>query len=394
MSATDDLQARSRDEVRAFVDQEIVPFAGAWDREGRTPPEIVTALARRGYLDTAPREGRLREASGLLALHEEIGRGCSSLRSLLTVHGMVTHVLWRWGSSALASAWLPRLAHGETIAAFALSEPDVGSDLSAVTTDAAVDGDSYVLHGHKKWITYGQVAGVFLVVARSARGPLVLLVERDTPGLTITPMRGITGTRASMLAELRFDGCRVPASSRIGGAGFGVPVALSALELGRLSVAAGCVGIIQACLEAATGYANARTQFGRAIGEHQLVQRMIADMAADVRAARLLCERAAALHDARTPGAAHEIFIAKYFASTAATRAAANAVQIHGANGCTDAYPVDRYLRDARVMEIIEGSTQVLQSEIGRAELAASADHGPSEPPDAAPTGASCAVGL
>jgi alkylation response protein AidB-like acyl-CoA dehydrogenase len=364
---------RTREAYRAFVDREIVPFAGAWDRDGRTPPAIVEALASRGYLDTAPRDGGPREATALVPLHEEIGRGCSSLRSLLTVHGMVTHVLWRWGTRAQAEPWLPRLARGETIAAFALSEREAGSDAAAVTTEAALDGDSYVLQGHKKWITYGQIAGVFLVVARSARGPLVLLVERDTPGLAVTPLQGITGTRASLLAQLHFDGCRVPVSARIGGAGFGLGIALSALELGRLSVAAGCAGIIQACLEASTRYASVRRQFGAPIGEHQLVQRLIADMATDARAARLLCERAATLHDARDPGAAHEIFIAKYFASTAATRAAASAVQIHGANGCTDAYPVDRFLRDARVMEIIEGSTQVLQAEIGRGELAASA---------------------
>ena len=389
MNDADDVLAQSRAELRAFVDREIIPFAGAWDRDGRTPPEVVRTLASHGYLDTAPRDGSPRVASALVPLHEEVGRGCSSVRSLLTVHGMVTHALSRWGTRAQAEHWLPRLARGDAVAAFALSEPGAGSDASAVSLEAELDGESYVLQGHKQWITYGQIAGVFLVIARSARGPLALLVERDTPGLTVTPMHGITGTRASMLAALHFERCRVPVSARVGGAGFGLGIALSALELGRLSVASGCVGIIQACLDASTRYANDRKQFGSAIGQHQLVQRMIADIAVDVRAARLLCERAATLHDARDPGAAHEIFIAKYFASTAAVRAAASAVQIHGANGCTDAYPVDRYLRDARVMEIIEGSTQVLQSEIGRTELAASANDAIGESPDASSTSVS-----
>ena len=371
MSSAEDSAPWTREAIRAFVDREIVPFAGAWDRDARTPPEIVHALAMRGYLDTARPDVGAGYAARLVLLHEETGRGCSSVRSLLTVHGMVSHALWRWGSRAQQAQWLPRLARGESIGAFALSESDVGSDASAVTTEATLDGDSYIVQGHKQWITYGQVAGVFLVVVRSAGGPLALLVERDTPGLTVTPRHGITGTRASMLATLQFDRCRVPVQARVGGPGFGIGIALSALEIGRLSVAAGCVGIIQACLDASVRYAAERRQFGVAIGEHQLVQRMIADMATDVRAARLLCERAAVLHDARDPRAPHEIFIAKYFASTAASRAAASAMQIHGANGCTEQHPVNRYVRDARVMEIVEGTTQVLQSEIGRVELTA-----------------------
>lgn len=364
----------TREALRGFVEREVAPHAGEWDRAERVPPEAIRRVAEAGYLGAlVPREhgGAGVDTAAFAVLNEELGRGCSSLRSLLTVHSMAACAIRRWGSREQREHWLPRLAAGEAIGAFALSEPGVGSDASAVETEAVPDGDGYVLHGRKRWTTFGQVADLFLVVARSEGKPIALLVERGAPGLTVTPIRGVTGTRASLLAELHLDGCRVERRARLGGPGFGLGVALSALEMGRLSVAAGSVGIIQACLEASVRYARERIQFGRPIGEHQLVRRMVTNMAAEVRAARLLCERAARLYDAGDPAASSEIFIAKYYASTAATRAAADAVQIHGANGCTEAYPVERYLRDARVMEIIEGSTQIMQLTIARHEIEA-----------------------
>jgi len=237
-----------------------------------------------------------------------------------------------------------------------------------VETTATQDGDGYVLHGTKKWTTYGQIADVFLLFAKLEGKPVAFLVERDSPGFASAPLE-VAGTRASMLAELRLDGCRVPSEARLGGAGFGLAIAVATLEVGRYSVACGSAGIVRACLDASLAYAAGRRQFGAAIGEHQLVQRMIAGMAADWRAAHWLCMRAGWLRDQGDPSAAHETFVAKYFASTAATRAALDAVQIHGANGLTDSYPVERYLRDSRVMEIIEGSTQIQQVTIARNEL-------------------------
>lgn len=367
-------QEAARAEFAAYVDRHVAPHAGAWDRAAATPREAVESLAATGWLGAvvpAEHGGAGMDWVTFALLNEELGRGCSSIRSLLTVHSMASFAVLRWGSRAQKERWLPRLARGEAIGAFALSEPNVGSDAAAVETTATPDGDHYILEGRKKWTTYGQIADVFLLFAKSEGKPVAFLVERGTPGLEVRPLHGVTGTRASMLAELHLDGCRVPKESRIAGPGFGLAVAVAVLEVGRLSVGAGSVGIVRACLDASLAYASSRTQFGAAIGEHQLVQRMITEMATDWRAARLLCLRAAALRDAGDPSAAAEAFVAKYFASRAATRAALDAVQIHGANGITEDYPLERYLRDSRVMEIIEGSTQIQQVTIARNELQA-----------------------
>jgi glutaryl-CoA dehydrogenase (non-decarboxylating) len=366
-------QRAAREEFRAFVAAEIAPHAGRWDREAAIPRELVDRLRERRYLGSnVPAEyggpGRDNITYGLLT--EEIGRGCSSVRSLLTVHDMVAHVIGRWGSPGQRERYLPALARGEILGAFGLSEPNAGSDAKSVETVARDDGDAWVLDGRKKWTTFGQIAGLFLVLAKVDDKATAFLVERETPGVTVKPLTGITGTRASLLAEIFFEGCRVPKENLIGKPGFGVSAVMStALDHGRYSVAWGAVGLAQACLDASRAYAAERRQFGVPIAEHQLVRRMLTNMIAEVRAARLLCLRAGWLRDTRDPGATGEIWVAKYFASTMATRAALDAVQIHGANGCSEEYPVERYLRDSRVLEIIEGSTQIQQITIPLFEL-------------------------
>jgi hypothetical protein len=369
-------QEAARAEFAAYADQHVAPHAGEWDRAARTPPEAIRRLADTGWLGAVlPREhgGAGMDWVTFGLLNQELGRACSSLRSLVTVHSMASHAVLRWAGRAQKERWLGPLARGQAIGAFALSEPSVGSDAAAVETTATADGDGYLLHGTKKWTTYGQIADVYLLFAKAEGKPVAFLLERGTPGLEVAPLHGVTGTRASMLAELRLDGCRVPKEARLGGVGFGLGIAVATLEVGRYSVACGSAGIIRACLDASLAYAAGRRQYGAAIGEHQLVQRMLANMAAEWRAAHWLCLRAGWLRDQGDPAAAHETFVAKYFAATAATRAALDAVQIHGANGVTEAYPVERYLRDSRVMEIIEGSTQIQQVAIARAELEAAA---------------------
>lgn len=361
-------QEAARRGFAAWVDREVAPFAGAWDREGRTPRPVVDGMAAEGWLGAVvPPEfgGTGMDAVTFGLLNEELGRGCSSIRSLLTVHSMACHSVVRWGSRAQKEAWLPRMARGELIGAFGLSEPNVGSDAGAIETTARLDGDAYVLDGTKKWTTYGQIADVLLCFGKADGKPLALLVDLRAPGVTVAPLE-VAGTRASMLAEIAFDGVRVPKENRLAGPGFGLAVALSVLELGRYSVAFGSVGIVRACLDASAAYAATRVQGGSVIAQHQLVQAQLAEMATDYRAARLMCLHAGWLRDQGDAHAGREVFHAKYFASLAATRAALAAVQVHGANGLTDAYPVERYLRDSRVMEIIEGSTQIQQVTLGR----------------------------
>ncbi|MET8578125.1 acyl-CoA dehydrogenase family protein [Streptomyces sp. NPDC005012] len=365
-------QRQAAKEFRAFAEHRVAPHADTWHRAQRTPPEIVRLLADEGLLGLpVPRAygGGGCDAVTLGLLAAELGRACSSVRSLLTVHTMVAHAIARWGSRELKETWLPRLARGETVAALAVSEPDAGSDAAGVTTRVERDGDTWTVDGRKRWITYGETADLFLVVGRGEEGPTALLVERDTPGLSTTLIEDMIGIRASMTADVRLDGCRVPAGNLLARPGLGVShVVGAALDLGRYTVGWGCVGILDACLEASVDYAGRRRQFGALIKEHQLVRRMISDMYTNARAARLLCLEAGRLRDERDPGALAATSTAKYFAATAAGRAAADAVQIHGANGCSSDYPVQRLLGDSRVMEIIEGSAQLHQ--VGLAEYA------------------------
>ncbi|HAZ44665.1 MAG TPA: acyl-CoA dehydrogenase [Cyanobacteria bacterium UBA11369] len=360
-----DAQKNAQTTFRTFVNEEIVPLANQCDREERTPPQLIEKLAQRGYLGALlPKEsgGGGMDAIAYGLLSEEIGRGCSSLRSLITVHNMVAHALLKWGSQFQKEFWIPKLASGEAIAAFALSEANVGSDAKNVETTATRCGDSYILNGQKKWITYGQIADVFLVFAQSESKPSAFLVEKNTPGLSIKPIFGMLGARASMLAELHLNDCRIPLTNLVGREGFGFShVASTALDCGRYSVAWGCVGIIQACLEACLQYTSQRKQFGVYLKDHQLIRQAIAEMIVNVKAARLLCYQAGYLRNLGDPKSIMETSIAKYFASTRATKVANDAVQIHGANGCSSDYSVQRYLRDAKIMEIIEGSTQIQQ---------------------------------
>ncbi|WP_437621824.1 acyl-CoA dehydrogenase family protein [Sorangium sp. So ce1151] len=352
-------------EFQQFVDQHVVPFADEFHRTQRTPPEVVRTLSERGYLGLSiPKQfgGGGRDAITLGLLAGALGRGCSSLRSLLTVHTMVAHAIWRWGTQAQKEAWLPKLASGTRLGALALSEPNAGSDAKSVATRISEDGESFVLDGHKTWTTYGEIATLFLLIGRTQEGPTALLVERETAGLRTELITDLIGVRASMTASVRLDGCRVPKENLLGRRALGVShVASAALDLGRYTVAWGCVGILDACLQASVAYTNQRKQFDVLLKEHQLVRCMVSDMLTDFRAAKLLCLEAGRLRDAKDPGALEAASIAKYFASTAAMRAASNAVQIYGANGCSGDYPLQRYLGDAKVMEIIEGSTQIQQ---------------------------------
>lgn len=358
-------QKEAQAAFRSFVNAEIVPIADEYEQQERLPPELIKKLAAQGYLGAVlPQKygggGVTMLVNGLL--NEEMGRGCSSARSLLTVHGMVAQAILKWGSKQQRDGWLPRLASGEALAAFALTEPQTGSDAQSMTASATATDDSYVLNGQKKWISFGQIADVFLIFAQCEGRATAFLLEREIAGLVVKPISGLLGLRASMVAELHLENCRIPRANVVGREGFGFShVAATALDFGRYAVAWGCVGIGQACLEASLRYANERQQFGVYLRQNQLIQRMITEMITNVKAARLLCCRAGYLKDTGSPAALMETSIAKYFASRMAASAASDAVQIHGANGCSRDYPVQRYFRDAKIMEIIEGSTQMHQ---------------------------------
>jgi glutaryl-CoA dehydrogenase (non-decarboxylating) len=362
-------------EFRDFADREVEPRAERHDRTGEFSPELVRSLAAAGYLGMAAPASPGAPAPDPMAfglLCQELGRCCASTHSLVTVHGMALSALLRWGTPAQRDDWGARLAAGDAVIAFALSEPGAGSDAASLTTAAVRTDDGYELSGVKKWISFGQVADVFLLFARLDDAITAFLVERDAPGLEIVPITGLSGCRGAMLAELRLDACRVPAAGLVGRPGTGWQyVAATALDTGRYSVAWGCVGLAQACLDGSVHRAGDREQFGRPLAEHPLIQAMIADMVAGVDAARLLCYRAGWLRSTGDPEAVMATSIAKYFASRTANRVASDAVQIHGAEGFIDASPVQRHWRDAKIMEVIEGSTQIQQMVIARAAVRA-----------------------
>jgi glutaryl-CoA dehydrogenase (non-decarboxylating) len=359
-------QERAQASFHELVQARVAPFADAWDREERLPAEAVAELAAAGHLGAlVPAEfgGTGMDAFTLGLLCEAIGGGCASLRSVLTVHSMVAHAIARWGSGEQRSRWLPRLASGQLVGAFALTESGAGSDAAALATTARRECGDFVLDGEKRWTTYGQRAGLFLVFARCEDRLAAFVVERSAPGLTVEPVTGLLGTRASMVATIGLRDCRVPATALLGRVGFGLStVGASALDVGRFTVAWGCVGMIQACLDASTGHASRREQFGRRLRDQPLVQRLIAGMAASATASRLLCWEAARQRQARDPRSVTAACMAKYFASRAAFQSASDAVQVHGAAGCGPDSPPQRHLRDAKVMEIIEGSTQLQET--------------------------------
>jgi alkylation response protein AidB-like acyl-CoA dehydrogenase len=363
-----------RDSAREFCEREIVPHSRDWDRAEQLDRGLVPKLAAAGYLGATIAEeygGMGLDTVSYCLLMEELGRADSSVRGIVSVNlGLVGKTIAKWGTDAQKREWLPQLASGDALGCYALTEPGSGSDPARLLTRAERDGDDWVLSGSKIFITLGGWAGVALVFARSgeegARGLTCFLVPTDTNGYSASPIKGKLGLRAQDTAEVFLDLVRVPDSSRLGAAGDGFKVAMSALDNGRISLAAGCVGIAQGCLDACVKYAGERRQFGKAISSFQLVQELLADMAVELDAARLLTWRAALLADA---GERHtlESSVAKYFASEASVRAANAAVQIHGGYGYVDEYPVGKYLRDARVTTLYEGTSQIQKLIIGRA---------------------------
>ncbi len=351
---------------RQWVEQHVVPVADANDNREQTPPDLIAKLAAPGYLGALVAkeyggEGMDALTWGLLC--EEVGRGSASLLSLLTVHGMVIQSIAKWGTAAQRARWLPVLATGETIGAFGLTEPNVGSDAKSIQSIAVAQPDgSYVLNAEKRWISFGASANLILVIAKVNEKPTGFLVERNMPGFSSEPIYGMLGFRSANIARLIMRDVIIPPENLVGKVGFGFShIAGTALDHGRYCVGWGCVGLAQAALDASLSYSGERYQFDVTLNKHQLIQEMLAEMIVNVKAARMLNYHSAFLKDRGDPSLIMETSMAKYFASRVAAQVTNAAVQIHGANGCSSDYPVQRYYRDAKIMEIIEGSNQMQQ---------------------------------
>ncbi|HFC12464.1 MAG TPA: acyl-CoA dehydrogenase, partial [Anaerolineae bacterium] len=294
---------------------------------------------------------------------ELFGKACTATRSLLTVHSsLVGETLLRFGTAEQIATWLPQLAQGTKIAAFALSEPDIGSDAKNIKTTWHEEGDYYVLNGAKKWITFGHIADVFIIIASNQGKSTAFIVERAFPGLETKRVEGLMAGRATYLAEIQLQNVKVPKGNVLGRLNHGFSYVVStALDFGRYSIAWAGVGIAQEALDAMVTYSRKRKQFNQTLRNFQLIRGMIGDAVTKVHAARALCLRAGELRIQKNLDASVETSMAKYFASKVAVAVANDALQVHGANGFTNKYPVERLYREAKVLEIIEGSSQIQQ---------------------------------
>lgn len=370
-----DVQQEVQSLARDFAQRRVAPIARKMDERGAMPLVLVREMGELGLLGgplPKPYGGSEWDALSLALCFEELGRVDSSVRGFMTVHtSLVSQCILAWGTEEQKRAYLPALARGELIGCYCLTEPNAGSDAASMESTATEDGDAYILNGEKIWITNGGIAQLAIVFAsrdKSARhkGICAFLVETDTPGFIREKMPGQElGHRASDHAHIHLENCRVPKSALLGAPGEGFKVAMSALDHGRLGVAAGALGVAQACLDACVDFARTRRQFGQRIGDFEMIQAVIANMAADVDAARLLVYRAAWLKD-QGQRATRGTSIAKLFATEAAVRAASEAVLLHGGRGYSNEYPVERYYRDIKGLQIYEGTSHIQRIVIAR----------------------------
>jgi len=368
-------QQHIQTQAREFAVQEVAPLAREADETGQFPMHLIPRMGELGFL-TGPIEPEY-GSSGMdyisfALVYEELGRIDSSVRGFLSVHaGLVSLCIRDWGTEEQKQLYLPKLATGESIGCYCLTEPNAGSDAASMETTVREEDDTYVLNGEKIWITNGGIADVALVFAsrdREARhrGICAFIVDTNTPGFRREPMPGQElGHRASDHARIIFEECRIPKTALLGELGGGFKVAMSALDHGRLGVAAGALGVAQACLDACVEFARNRRQFGQRIGDFQMIQATIANITADVEASRLLVYRAAWMKQ-QGMRTTRETSIAKLFATEAAVKAASEAVLLHGGRGYSNEYPVERFYRDIKGLQIYEGTSHIQRIVIAR----------------------------
>jgi len=353
--------------VREFAATEVAPIAAEIDRDHRFPEELIPKLAKLSLLGVPyPEEvgGAGADNVSYVIVLEELARVCGSTPVIVSGHtSLGTWPIFEFGSPAQKEKYLNKLTTGAMLGAFALTEPGAGTDAAAGRTTAVLDGDEYVLNGSKIFITNGGYAGIYIVTAMTdpaagTRGISAFIVEKDTPGFSVGEKEHKMGIKASSTTPLYFSDCRVPKDALLGQEGKGFKIAMAALDGGRIGIGAQALGIAQGALDASLAYAKERVQFGKPIAALQAIQWMIADMATEIDAARLLVYRAAWNKDHGLPyGTAAAM--AKLFASEAATRVADRAIQIHGGYGYTESYPVERAYRDAKITELYEGTSEV-----------------------------------
>jgi butyryl-CoA dehydrogenase len=368
-------QCLLRDSLREFVLREVLPEAGELDRASLFPARAVRRLAEMGLLGMSIPEaygGAGLDALGAALAIEEIARGSASLAVTVSVTNSVcAGPIARYGSEEQRRRYLPRLASGEILGGFSLTEPDSGSDAAHLRTRARREGDEYLLSGDKAWVTNVVEGQVFVLVAatdpsQGARGLTAFLVEKSFPGFTFGKVEDKMGLRSSLTGSILLQECRVPAANRLGEEGQGFKIAMTTLDGARIGIAAQAVGIARGALEESIAFSRQRKAFGQPINQFQAIQFMLADMSTAIEAARLLVHRAARLRDLGNASFTREASMAKLFASEMVNRVAYQAVQIHGACGYSREYPVERYYRDARVTTIYEGTSEIQRLVIAR----------------------------
>ena len=361
--------------AREFTDKELIERTKINARNHHFDLDLVAKIAAQGYLGAiVPQQygGAGLDYRGYGLIVEEIGRGDSAIRTVISVQtSLVCSAILKWGTEEQRMAYLPKLCSGEWLGCFGLTEPDTGSDAANQKTRATRNGSGWKINGAKMWISMGDYAKVALIFAQTDpslghKGLACFLVDTDQPGFKAQPIEHKMGLHASDTASIALDDVEVSDEQMLGQVGEGFKVAMSALDSGRYSVAAGCVGICQGCVEESVRYAKEREQFGRPIASFQLVQAMIADMVLKTDASRMLVWRAGYLKDSGQPNTT-ETSIAKLYATEAAVHCANTAIQVHGGSGYVDDHPVERYFRDARVTTLYEGTSQIQKLIIGRA---------------------------
>ncbi|MFQ6070319.1 MAG: acyl-CoA dehydrogenase family protein [Candidatus Aminicenantales bacterium] len=370
-------QLMIQETIRKFAREEIAPVASENDKKGRFPREIFKKLAELGFMGTPiPEEygGAGFDYISHAIVAEEIGRVDSSMRGTYSVQvSLVELPIYKFGTEKQKKKYLPQLTSGEWIGCYGLTEPNAGSDPASMVSTAVEDGDFYVLNGQKTWITNAGIADLAIVYAKTdpqagARGITGFLVERGFEGFSTRDIHDKLGLRASNTGEIFLENCRVPKENVLGEVNKGFRIALSTLDFGRYTVAAGCVGTAQGCIDICKEYSKQRVQFGKPIASFQLIQQMIADMVVECEAGRLLVYRAGYLKNKGVPNT-RETSIAKYYCSEMVNRVAYKAIQIHGGYGFSGEYDVERFYRDARINTLYEGTSQIQQLIIGAYEL-------------------------